>query len=91
MPELIMRIGGEDDKENYVKFRGDHGNCGPVEGFEELVEPMKPSFPKKLASLWYWIWLTLLLSDSKLLHQEMGFYTASGDGLGRKEIKPLSN
>ncbi|BFG14727.1 hypothetical protein CerSpe_010010 [Prunus speciosa] len=59
-----MRIGGEDDKGDYVKLRGDHGDCRPAEGFEGLVEP---SFPKKLVSLWYWVRLVLLVVSMVLL------------------------
>ncbi|KAI5312382.1 hypothetical protein L3X38_041555 [Prunus dulcis] len=59
-----MIIGGEDDKGDYVKLRGDDGDCGPAEGFEGLVEP---SFSKKLVSLWYWIRLVLLVMCLVLL------------------------
>ncbi|ONI14861.1 hypothetical protein PRUPE_3G013400 [Prunus persica] len=59
-----MRIWGEDDKGHYVKLRGDHGDYGSAEGFEGLVEP---SFSKKLASLWYWIRLVLLVMCLVLL------------------------
>ncbi|ONI06821.1 hypothetical protein PRUPE_5G083300 [Prunus persica] len=64
VPELILRIGGEDDKRDYVKLRGDHGDCGPAEGVEG---PVEPSPPKKLASLWYWIRLVLLVMCLVLL------------------------
>ncbi|XP_008238680.1 PREDICTED: transmembrane protein 64 [Prunus mume] len=64
VPELILRIGGEDDKRDYVKLRGDHVDCGPAEGVEG---PVEPSSPKKLASLWYWVRLVLLVMCLGLL------------------------
>ncbi|RXI01103.1 hypothetical protein DVH24_001337 [Malus domestica] len=65
VPELILRIGGEDGKGDYMKLGdGDRGGCGTAEGFEAEVEP--PS-TRKLASLWYWVRLVLLVMCLGLL------------------------
>ncbi|PQQ02401.1 transmembrane protein 64 [Prunus yedoensis var. nudiflora] len=40
VPELILRIGGEDDKRDYVKLRGDHGDCGPAGGLRGRWSPL---------------------------------------------------
>lgn len=66
VPELIVRIGGEaDEKGDYVKLRDGGGDCGPPpEGFEAVAEP---SSPRKLASLWYWVRLVLLVMCLGLL------------------------
>ncbi|XP_017180658.3 uncharacterized protein [Malus domestica] len=65
VPELILRVGGEDDKGDYAKLGdGDRGGCGTAEGFEAVAEPASP---RKLASFWYWVRLVLLVMCLGLL------------------------
>ncbi|KAM1034547.1 hypothetical protein PS1_038241 [Malus domestica] len=65
VPELILRVGGEDDKGDYAKLvDGDRGGCGTAEGFEAVAEPASP---RKLASFWYWVRLVLLVMCLGLL------------------------
>ncbi|KAL5541027.1 hypothetical protein UlMin_042600 [Ulmus minor] len=64
VPELGVRIGGDDVNGDYVKLREGQGDCEDGEGFGDTVES---SCTRKRGSLWYWVRLVLMLACLGLL------------------------